>query len=99
MSLLSCANDLTVLFQKSPIFSLSHSPGLLHLIEDVLYFGYHCDLLSFFAGELMHPIEPHGQGLQEYALVILLVGIIVIVLLALFGSAVGNMFSNIIANF
>lgn len=47
----------------------------------------------------MHPIEPHGQGLQEYALVILLVGIIVIVLLALFGSAVGNMFSNIIANF
>jgi Flp pilus assembly pilin Flp len=35
----------------------------------------------------------------EYALVIVLVGVIVIVALALFGSGVGNMFSNIIANF
>jgi Flp pilus assembly pilin Flp len=43
--------------------------------------------------------DPHGQGLQEYALLILLVGIVVIVLLALFGTAVGNMFSNIISNF
>jgi pilus assembly protein Flp/PilA len=41
---------------------------------------------------------PHGQGLVEYALVILLVGIIVIVALAIFGSGVGNMFSNVIAN-
>ena len=42
---------------------------------------------------------PRGQGLVEYALLILLVGIAVIVLLALFGTAVGNMFSNIVANF
>ena len=39
-----------------------------------------------------------GQGLVEYALLILLVGIAVIVLLALFGTGVGNMFSNIITN-
>ncbi|MFV1859071.1 MAG: Flp family type IVb pilin [Anaerolineales bacterium] len=39
-----------------------------------------------------------GQGLVEYALLILLVGIAVIVLLALFGAGVGNMFSNIVAN-
>jgi len=39
-----------------------------------------------------------GQGLVEYALLILLVGIAVIVLLALFGTAVGNMFSNVITN-
>ncbi len=39
-----------------------------------------------------------GQGLVEYALLILLVGIAVIILLALFGTAVGNMFSNIITN-
>ncbi len=39
-----------------------------------------------------------GQGLVEYALLILLVGLAVIVLLALFGSSVGNMFSNVIAN-
>jgi Flp pilus assembly pilin Flp len=36
---------------------------------------------------------------MEYALLIVLVSIAVIILLALFGSAVGNMFSNIIANF
>ena len=44
-------------------------------------------------------ISEKGQGLMEYALVILLVGLIVIVLLALFGSGVGNMFSNVISNF
>jgi len=39
-----------------------------------------------------------GQGLIEYALLILLVGIAVIVLLALFGTGVGNMFSNIVSS-
>lgn len=39
-----------------------------------------------------------GQGLVEYALLLVLVSIIVIVILALFGSGVGNMFSNIISN-
>ena len=41
---------------------------------------------------------PQGQGLVEYALLIMLVAIIVLVVLAIFGSGVGNMFSNIIAN-
>jgi Flp pilus assembly pilin Flp len=41
---------------------------------------------------------PRGQGLVEYALMILLVGLAVIVILALFGQGVGNMFSNVIAN-
>ena len=39
-----------------------------------------------------------GQGLVEYALLLVLVSIIVIIILALFGSGVGNMFSNIISN-
>ena len=47
----------------------------------------------------MHLVSPTGQGLVEYALIILLVGIAAIVLVALFGSGVGNMFSNVIANF
>jgi pilus assembly protein Flp/PilA len=46
----------------------------------------------------MFLFRPRGQGLVEYALMILLVGLAVIILLALFGSAVGNMFSNVIAN-
>jgi pilus assembly protein Flp/PilA len=37
-----------------------------------------------------------GQGLVEYALILLLVAIIVIVVLALLGPAVGNIFSNLI---
>ncbi len=36
---------------------------------------------------------------MEYALVLVLVSVAIIILLALFGSSVGNMFSNIIANF
>jgi pilus assembly protein Flp/PilA len=47
----------------------------------------------------MHLTLHRGQGLVEYAVIIVLVAIIVIVLLALFGASVGNMFSNIIANF
>lgn len=47
----------------------------------------------------MFEASPRGQGLVEYALVIILVAILVIVMLALFGSGVGNMFSTVIANF
>jgi pilus assembly protein Flp/PilA len=39
-----------------------------------------------------------GQGLVEYALLILLVAIAILVVLTLFGMGVGNMFSNIVAN-
>jgi pilus assembly protein Flp/PilA len=37
-----------------------------------------------------------GQGLVEYALILVLVAIVVIVALMLIGPAVGNVFSNII---
>jgi pilus assembly protein Flp/PilA len=37
-----------------------------------------------------------GQGLTEYALILLLVAIVVIVVLALLGPAIGNIFSNFI---
>ena len=37
-----------------------------------------------------------GQGLVEYALILVLVAIVVIVVLAIAGSAIGNMFSNVI---
>ena len=36
-----------------------------------------------------------GQGLVEYALILVLVAIVVIVILALLGPAIGNVFSNI----
>jgi pilus assembly protein Flp/PilA len=38
-----------------------------------------------------------GQGLVEYALILVLVAVVVIVILALLGPAIGNIFSNIVA--
>lgn len=55
--------------------------------------------LSVHSGAFMFHSRPKGQGLVEYALLIALVALLVIIILALFGSAVGNMFSNIVANF
>ncbi len=37
-----------------------------------------------------------GQGLVEYALILVLVAIVVIVILALLGPAIGRIFSNIV---
>ena len=44
----------------------------------------------FFAPKL------RGQGLVEYAMIISLVAIIVIVVLAILGPAIGNIFSNVV---
>ena len=40
---------------------------------------------------------PKGQGLMEYAIILVLVAVVVIVFLALLGPAVGNMFSQVVA--
>ena len=37
-----------------------------------------------------------GQGLVEYALILVLVAIVVIVILAVMGPAIGNIFSQIV---
>lgn len=37
-----------------------------------------------------------GQGLVEYALILVLVAVAVIVILALLGPAIGRMFSNVV---
>ena len=37
-----------------------------------------------------------GQGLIEYAMILVLVAVIVIVILALLGPAIGKMFSNVV---
>jgi pilus assembly protein Flp/PilA len=40
--------------------------------------------------------EEKGQGLVEYALILVLVAVVVIVILALLGPAIGRVFSNIV---
>ncbi len=42
------------------------------------------------------PHNDEGQGLVEYALILVLVAVVVIAILALLGPAIGNIFSNII---
>ena len=42
--------------------------------------------------------ENKGQGLVEYALILVLVAVVVIVILALIGPAVGNVFSTIVSS-
>ena len=66
--------------------------------RNVLYFSIMMKPYFTLKAFLSHFPSP-GQGLVEYALMILLVGIAVIVMLTLFGRGVGNMFNNIIANF
>lgn len=39
-----------------------------------------------------------GQGLVEYALILVLVAIVVIVILALLGPAIGDVFSRIVTS-
>ncbi|MEE8356048.1 MAG: pilus assembly protein [Anaerolineales bacterium] len=43
-------------------------------------------------------ITESGQGLVEYALILLLVALALIVLLTVFGSEVSDVYSNIIEN-
>jgi pilus assembly protein Flp/PilA len=54
--------------------------------------------ISTMLNEIKRTFGYGAQGLVEYALIIILVAVIVLVLLAIFGSGVGNMFSNIISN-
>jgi len=44
---------------------------------------------------LYRPQNEEGQGLVEYALILVLVAVVVIVILSLLGPAIGNIFSNV----
>jgi pilus assembly protein Flp/PilA len=48
--------------------------------------------------DLLFVVRQRGQGLVEYALILMLVALIVIVILALLGPAIGNIFSNIVSS-
>jgi pilus assembly protein Flp/PilA len=45
---------------------------------------------------MLYMPREEGQGLVEYALILVLVAVVVIVILALVGPAVGNIFSNVV---
>jgi pilus assembly protein Flp/PilA len=43
--------------------------------------------------------QEKGQGLVEYAMIIVLVAVLVMVVLLVLGPAIGNIFSSIVAEF
>ena len=47
---------------------------------------------------MLYMPREEGQGLVEYALILVLVAVVVIVILALLGPAIGNIFSNLVTN-
>jgi pilus assembly protein Flp/PilA len=70
-----------------PLFRLES-----HCILEVVYPAvFHLRRLSM----LYLPKNEEGQGLVEYALILVLVAIVVIAILALLGPQIGNVFSRI----
>ena len=47
---------------------------------------------------MLYAPKERGQGLVEYALILVLVAVVVIVVLALLGPAIGDVFSNIMSS-
>jgi pilus assembly protein Flp/PilA len=45
---------------------------------------------------MLYTPREDGQGLVEYALILVLVAVVVIIILALLGPTIGNIFSNIV---
>jgi pilus assembly protein Flp/PilA len=48
------------------------------------------------AGDWLATLPDEGQGLVEYALILMFVAMAVVVILSLVGPAIGNVFSNLI---
>jgi pilus assembly protein Flp/PilA len=47
---------------------------------------------------MLYPSSERGQGIAEYALILGLVALVVILVLAMLGPTVGNAFSNVYQN-
>jgi pilus assembly protein Flp/PilA len=57
------------------------------------------ELIKYYRKEINHMLfapKEKGQGLVEYALILVLVAVVVIVILALLGPAIGKIFSNVV---
>ena len=47
---------------------------------------------------MIYKPQDEGQGLVEYALILVFVSIVVIAILGLFGPTIGNVFSNVVSS-
>ena len=67
----------------------------IHTILTVLSHTYHLILSAITTEE--HNASETGQGLIEYALILILVAVTVVALLVIMGPAMGNIYSNILS--
>ena len=47
---------------------------------------------------IYRPQNDDGQGLVEYALILVLVAIVIVIILVVFGEALGNLYSTVITS-
>jgi pilus assembly protein Flp/PilA len=59
--------------------------------------GHRGNLSTEEVRQMLFLPREEGQGLVEYALILVLVAIVVIVILAILGPAIGNVFSNVVS--
>jgi pilus assembly protein Flp/PilA len=59
-------------------------------------FIYLLDFLGKEVNPMFKKMQKKGQGLVEYALILVLVAIVIIIILSVLGPALGNVFSMII---
>ena len=48
---------------------------------------------------LYHPPSEKGQGLMEYALILVLIAVVVVAVLVAFGPFLGNLYSDVVELF
>lgn len=75
----------------------SHAAYNYAVSQDVVMVGYKRPDSSLAAKSLTVR-SPKGQGLVEYALILVLVAVVVIAILALLGPQIGNVFSSIVSS-
>ena len=66
--------------------------------KSIKLFHLYRNLVKGGKSQMLFSPKEKGQGLVEYALILVLVAIVVIVVLALLGPAIGNIFSTIMAS-
>jgi len=64
---------------------------IIYLIQDS------CKFLRKEEKTMLFSLKEKGQGMVEYALIIVLVAVVLIIVLALVGSQISNVFSRIIS--
>lgn len=78
-------------FPPRPVGTTEDSPPVLQTLAETPFIRRSHDLIG--------SSPENGQGLTEYALIISLVVVVVLIVLAVYGPSVGNLFSNVVSNF